>query len=178
MGRIVLDLGAGVKKYPGSIAVDSNPVTNPEVLHDLNVIPYPFESSSVDEVRLDNVLEHLDDVIAIITEIYRISKPGAKVVISVPYFRGRFAFIDPTHRHFFTVDSMTYFDPEHEHSKLYPYSSARLITEDIRFNVGLPNGFVRSIFARCANRLPHAYERWISHLFPLDQLTFTLRVEK
>ena len=67
MGRIVLDLGAGVKKYPGSIAVDSNPVTNPEVLHDLNVIPYPFESSSVDEVRLDNVLEHLDDVIAIRT---------------------------------------------------------------------------------------------------------------
>ena len=99
-------------------------------------------------------------------------------MIMVPYFRGRFAFIDPTHRHFFTVDSMTYFDPNHDHSKLYPYTSAKFTTEEIRLNDGLRNGLVRSTFVRFANRLPGAYERWISHLFPLDQLTFTLRVIK
>jgi len=76
------------------------------------------------------------------------------------------------------VDSMTYFDPAHEHSKLYPYTSARFTTEEIRFNDGLRNGLTRSFLVRFANRLPGAYERWISHLFPLDQLTFTLRVEK
>ena len=101
---MVLDLGAGINKYPGAISVDSNPVTEPDVLHNLNELPYPFKTSSIDEVRMDNVLEHVDDVVAVLTEIYRISKSNAVIIIAVPYFRARWAFIDPTHKHFFTVD--------------------------------------------------------------------------
>lgn len=178
MTRIVVDLGAGINKYPGAISVDSNPITNPDILHNLDEFPYPFETSSVDEVRMDNTLEHMVDVIAVLTEIYRISKSNAVVVIDVPYFRARWAFIDPTHKHFFTVDSMTYFDPNHEHSVLYPYSPAKFICEKLLFNDGLINKNIKTMVIRLANRLPGAYERWLSHLYPLDQLTFVLRVVK
>ena len=178
MDRMVLDLGAGINKYPGAISVDSNPVTEPDVLHNLNELPYPFKTSSIDEVRMDNVLEHVDDVVAVLTEIYRISKSNAVIIIAVPYFRARWAFIDPTHKHFFTVDSMTYFDPKHENSILYPYSSAKFSCEKLEFNGGLINGKLKSLVIRFANRLPGAYERCISHLYPLDQLTFTLKVDK
>lgn len=171
----ILDLGCGNKKRPGAIGIDINPDTDADVVHDLDVFPYPFEDSHFDEVYADNVLEHLSDVIGTMEELHRICKPGALVKVIVPYFRSRWAFIDPTHRHFFTVDSMSYFDPEHVHSRLYNYSKARFRTEGIVFNETIQ---ARRLLARFANRWPLRYEVRLSHLMPLDDLTFYLRVVK
>ena len=73
----VLDIGCGNKKRPGSIGLDINPSTSADVVHDLNVFPYPFADSSFDEIHADNVIEHLDDVIAVMEEIHRLARPGA-----------------------------------------------------------------------------------------------------
>ena len=42
----ILDLGCGKKKRPGSVGVDINPNSDADIIHDLNVFPYPFENSS------------------------------------------------------------------------------------------------------------------------------------
>jgi len=76
---LILDLGCGNKKRQGTIGVDFNDRTAADVIHDLNVFPYPFEDASVDHVYLDNTLEHLDDVIKVMEEVYRIVKPGGSV---------------------------------------------------------------------------------------------------
>jgi predicted SAM-dependent methyltransferase len=174
-GPNVLDLGCGNKKRPGAIGIDINPDTDADVVHDLDAFPYPFEDSYFDEVYADNVLEHLSDLIGVMEELHRICKPGALVKVIVPYFRSRWAFIDPTHRHFFTVDSMSYFDPDHVHSRLYNYSRARFTTERVVFNETVP---VKPLLKRLANRWPVRYESRLSHLMPLDDLTFYLRVVK
>jgi SAM-dependent methyltransferase len=170
----VLDLGCGNKKRPGAIGIDINPASDADVIHDLNRVPYPFEDSLFDEIIADNVIEHLDDVILIMEELSRISKPNATIKVIVPYFRSKWAFIDPTHRHFFTVDSFAYFDPEHIISKLYQYSQVRFKVDKVVFNEQLKNGLIKSLVIFAANRWPVRYETYLSHLFPLDDLTFYL----
>jgi len=170
----ILDLGCGNKKYHGAIGIDINPLSDADVIHDLNNPPYPFEDSHFDQIIADNVIEHLDDVIKIMEELWRISTPGAKIKIIVPYFRSRWAFIDPTHRHHFTVDSFAYFDPDHIICKLYKYSKVRFKVEKMIFNERLKNGFLKSAFVTIANRWPSRYETYLSHLIPLDDLTFYL----
>ena len=171
----VIDLGCGNRKRAGAIGIDFNSRTAADVIHDLNRFPYPLESASFDEVNMDNVLEHLDDVVAVMEEVYRVCKPGGLVQIRLPYFRSIWAWIDPTHRHCFTVDSFSYFDPAHEHCERYAYSTARFSVEHIVFNEGLPGGLTRRAVAGFANRWPRRYEHYLSHLYPLDGISFYLR---
>lgn len=170
-----LDLGCGNKKRPGSVGVDFNDRTAADIVHDLNVFPYPFEDSSFDEIYLDNTLEHLDDVMRVMEEVYRICKPGGNVKVIVPYFRSLWAFIDPTHKHFFTVESFAYFDPDHIICTRYDYTSARFKTKKIVFNETLENRWTKKIAIKLANRWPSRYEYYFSHFYPLDDITFYLR---
>lgn len=171
----ILDLGCGNKKRPGAVGIDVNPRTDADIVHDLNAFPYPFSDGSFDEIYADNVVEHLDDVMAVMEELHRIGRSGALVKVIVPYFRSRWAFIDPTHRHFFGVESFAYFDPDHVHSRLYNYSEARFKVERVVFNETIPG---RRLLRAIGNRWPVRYELRLSHLAPLDDLTFYLRVIK
>jgi SAM-dependent methyltransferase len=175
---VILDLGCGSKKRPGAIGVDINLASGADVIHDLDVYPYPFETSTADEIYLDNVLEHLVDVVATLEEIHRIGKPECLVRIDVPYFRSRWSAVDPTHRHAFTADSLGYFDPSHPFFNQYHYSSARFTVQRVLFNDRFPSDGVRALIARAANRWPERYEQHVAPILPLDELTFLLRVLK
>jgi SAM-dependent methyltransferase len=175
---VIIDLGCGTRRQPGAVGVDSNPAVEPDVVHDLNRRPYPFEESVADEVYLDNVLEHLDDVIGTLEEVHRILRPNGTVRIDVPYFRSRWAAIDPTHRNAFGVESFSYFDPSHAFFERYSYTSARFEVVRVAFNERWPARGVRARVARYATRKPVAYEVRFSHLFPLDELTVVLRALK
>lgn len=96
-----LNLGCGTTRIEGFCGVDLLKTPAVDISHDLNQFPYPFADNSVEEIILDNVLEHLVDVIAVMDEIYRICIDGASVKIMVPYFKSNSAYTDPTHRHFF-----------------------------------------------------------------------------
>ena len=174
----ILDLGCGNRKRPGAIGLDLNPRSTADIVHDLNIFPYPFPDSEFDEIYVDNVLEHLENVIKVLEELHRIGKPGSLVKIIVPYFRARWAYIDPTHRHFFTVDSLSYFDPDHPHCQLYDYSLARFKVEKKVFNESLKNGFIKRVIMYMANLRPGIYERFLSHLYPLDDITYYLKTIK
>ncbi len=175
----ILDLGCGNQKMEGAIGIDINPNTNADIIHDLNIFPYPFEESTFDEIYVDNVIEHLDNVVKVMEELHRISKPDGIIVIKVPYFRSRYAYIDPTHKHHFTVNSFSYFDPNHIHHKLYNYSEALFETTKIVFNENFPKkgiaGILKGSFLHFCYKYPAFYEHHLSHFFPLDELTFHLK---
>ena len=178
----ILDLGCGNRKRAGAVGIDVNHCSSADVVHDLDKFPYPFEDSSFDEIYADNVLEHLNDVIKVMEELHRISKPEGLVKVIVPYFRAKWAFIDPTHRHFFTIDSFSYFDPDHVHNKLFNYSRATFRLEQRVFNENIRHGGIIGLMVApvkfLANKRPSCYETLLSHLFPLDDLTFYLRTVK
>jgi len=117
-----LNLGCGNKRLEGFTGVDKIPTPAVDISHDLNIFPYPFATGSAQEILLDNVLEHLDDVIKVMTEIYRLAAPGALIKIRVPYFKSNSAFTDPTHQHFFSETSFKYFTAD---NPLNFYSPAR-----------------------------------------------------
>jgi SAM-dependent methyltransferase len=48
--------------------------------------PLPFENGSFDLVTILDVLEHIDDDVAMVTEIRRLLRPGGRMVATVPAF--------------------------------------------------------------------------------------------
>ena len=171
----ILDLGCGNKRRPGTIGVDYSARFKPDVIHDLNVFPYPFESTSIDKTYLDNVLEHLDNPFQVMEEIYRITKSGGEVIVIVPYFRSRWSAIDMTHKSQFTVDSFAYFDPTNEICKKYDYTDSRFIVTARVFNEEVKSNFFKSLIVKIANKYPNSYENILSHLIPLDDISFYLK---
>ncbi len=52
----ILDIGCGKQKVTGSIGVDFNDSLSPDVVHNLNHFPYPFEDCEFDEVHILSTL--------------------------------------------------------------------------------------------------------------------------
>jgi len=174
----ILDLGCGKRKTAGSVGIDISPDTDADVVHDLNVFPYPFKDSEFGAVKADNVLEHLGDVVKVMEELHRITSDGAELKIIVPFFRSAYAFIDPTHRHFFTCRSFDYFDPGKEFNKLYKYSRAQFRVKRVVFDEDYQGTLADRLVAKFANWKPVFYELRLSALLPLSTLTYYLETVK
>ncbi|HEY0221118.1 MAG TPA: methyltransferase domain-containing protein [Candidatus Paceibacterota bacterium] len=108
-----INLGGGKYKVPGFLNIDSISYPEVDIVADLSK-GIPLEDNSVEEVMAYSVLEHLDNTVGIMEEIYRVCKNGAKVDIIVPYFKTTGAFQDPTHKRFFTEKTFQYFDKKNK----------------------------------------------------------------
>jgi SAM-dependent methyltransferase len=85
------------------VTLDIDASTKPDIVHDLNVLPYPFLDSTFDEIHAYEVLEHcgrqgdwkffLDQF----AELWRILKPGGFLVATCPMWDGPWAWGDPGH---------------------------------------------------------------------------------
>ena len=80
-----LNLGCGENQRTGYVNVDV--CGSPDVVCDLAAFPWPWATDSVDEIRAEHFLEHVDDYAATILEIHRILKPGGLLWLRVPHFR-------------------------------------------------------------------------------------------
>ncbi len=106
-----INLGGGNAKMEGFANIDIMAHPNVDIVCDINKgIPLP--DNSIEEIYSGHCLEHLDDTVKIMKEIYRICKNGAIVRIKVPYFKSIGAFKDPTHKQFFTERTFEYFDAD------------------------------------------------------------------
>ena len=111
--RDSLNLGCGRKHLPHSVNLDVTPETNPDVLHDLNTLPWPLPDNHFSEVLAYDVIEHLDNFMGAMEEIHRVCRDKAKVKIAVPHFSSAEAYTDPTHRRCFGYFSFDYVTGEH-----------------------------------------------------------------
>ena len=102
---VFLNLGCGYSKRVGAINVDKYANCEPDVVHDLNVFPYPWDDDSVDGIVMFHVLEHLGDWWTVILECARILKPGGKLHIRVPDESSTAALTYRDHNHVFSVFS-------------------------------------------------------------------------
>lgn len=108
----VLDLGCGNKKVSGAVGLDNIALQGVDVVHDLLKFPYPFESDSFDKIYLRHVIEHfeIEEINLIFREVNRILKKEGNIIITVPHVFSISAFIDPTHKSYFTFGSGQFWD--------------------------------------------------------------------
>lgn len=99
----VLDLGCGAAKTPGAFGVDISADTDADLVHDLDVFPYPIEDARFDQVLMQDVIEHVAKPYELMAELHRICRPGARVQLRTPHFSSILAYSDPTHRHYFSA---------------------------------------------------------------------------
>jgi len=111
-----INLGCGRKRLPGYVNCDVLAHLPADQHFDLNAFPYPFPAECAQEILMDNVLEHLDDIPQVVAELHRILLPGGFARIYVPYAKTDWALQDPTHKHFFTEPSFNYFAEDHPYN--------------------------------------------------------------
>jgi SAM-dependent methyltransferase len=114
-----LNLGSGDYARAGWINVDWQEGPHTDVVHDLNVFPYPFADDSISEIEMFHCLEHLDRPFRVMKELHRILAPGAKLHIKVPHFSRGMTHAE--HEHGFDVTFPTYFNPNFKTSGYYGF---------------------------------------------------------
>lgn len=178
-----LDLGCGRKKTPGAVGIDFSPNSDADIVHDLNVFPYPLPDNEFDAIVCDGILEHLDDIVKVMEELHRIARPNAQVLITTPYFASVDAFTDPTHRHYFSARSFDYFTGEFPEYRFYS-STARFKKRKFEITFWkLPRlGGLRPQHLLgahwLANRLTTVYERFFAYILPAQTIRYELIVVK
>lgn len=178
----ILDIGCGNNKTHGAVGIDFNKRTQADIIHDLNVFPYPFKDNEFDGIICNQVLEHLNDVIKVMEEIHRISKPGALVKIWVPHFSSADAYGDPTHKHFFSARSFDYFTgdiPEFQYYSKVRYKKQKVMIDFWRLPK-LGGIKIQKLFGAgiLANKMTTIYERFFAFILPAQTLYYELKVVK
>lgn len=94
----ILDVGCGANKTEGAIGLDNNPRTGADIIHDLGELPYPFPDNEFDLVVSNHVVEHVPNVMAFVTELYRVTRHGGRIKLLTPHYTNPDWPNDPTHR--------------------------------------------------------------------------------
>ena len=163
----VLDIGCGGAKHPGAVGLDISADTDADIVHDLDVFPYPIEDASFDQILLQDVIEHVREPIKVFEELHRIARPGARIQLRTPHFSSVLAYGDPTHRHYFsTIAIRSLAEPRFAH-----YTPVRFDIVHVTLDLWLP--FRVLGIAALANRFTAPYESYFAFRFP----TMNIRAE-
>lgn len=173
----VLHIGAGLHKIAGAKTLDVNPLLEPDVVWDLNVSPYPFADSVFDTVVCEHVLEHLQHVIGVMEELHRVTRPGGRVVVRVPYFSSLNYMTDPTHVHSFSSRTFNYLCIGEPESR-YGYSTVRFRKLVARMTMCPEKALGNRLAMGFINRFLSFYEEHLAYIVPGQELLFVLEVVK
>lgn len=107
-----LHVGCGRTILPGWINLDISPLPGVDLVADLDNCrnqPLTLEDNSIGEFLLSHVLEHIRDAMGLMTELYRVARPQAKMTLRLPYGTSDDAWEDPTHVRPYFINSCLYF---------------------------------------------------------------------
>ena len=173
-GEKNINLGCGNRPLTGFVNTDFYNKKFADEIFDLN-LDFPFEESSCDLLYSDNVCEHLHDTVAFINSCYKCLKPGGHLVIKVPYFKSKHAFVDPTHFKFFTIQTLDYFVNGKFFNEKYRFTENSFSSCNIFLDVGSASYF-KHLIACYAIKRPNRFENSIlSSLFVFHEIVYVLR---
>jgi 2-polyprenyl-3-methyl-5-hydroxy-6-metoxy-1,4-benzoquinol methylase len=145
-GERVLDLGCGEGRFAAELAragasvlgvdVAEEPLRRARRLHgelELHVVPeagpWPLEDSSFDVVWAGEVIEHVLDTAAWLSEVRRVLRSGGRLLLSTPaHGRVRLLRLALSKRAF-----ARHFDPRTDHLRFYSQATLARLIEDFGF---------------------------------------------
>ena len=119
---IILDLGCGRDKlHPTFTGMDKENLPGVDIVHDIEVMPWPLEDESCLTVVSHHLIEHIKPwlTIDLFDELWRVMKLEGQVVLSTPYCRSEGYYADPTHCNPFSEKTFQYFDPRYYGFTIY-----------------------------------------------------------
>lgn len=170
---VILNLGCGNHKSDDEIGVDIIRTEKTDIVCDIGGGNLPFADNSVDIIRSRHSFEHVDDVVSLMSEVYRLLKPGGILEVTVPHVSNIDYFRDPTHKTFFTFGTFDYFV---EGMKPIAYSDVRFsyLDKQLIFSKGLRPRIGRLIFKLS----PRKYEKYYCWNYPCYEIFVKLQANK
>lgn len=104
----------GRTKWERLVTLDHEATHKPDVVHDMNVVPLPFDDDSADEIHAYEVLEHCGTqgdykfFFKQWQDFWRILKPGGVFLGSVPLPSSVWAWGDPSHTRLVTQEQFVF----------------------------------------------------------------------
>ncbi len=154
----VLDIGCGINKVPNTVGIDIDKNSHADIIHDLNVFPYPIADNTFDMVYAKHIIEHVDDPKGFLTEIHRVLKKGGRAFVETPHFSSYVAYSEPQHKLFYSYFLFT---------NLLRGINFKIIKQEITFYKTFRLFGIKFL----ANRNPRDYERFWTYLFPAENVT-------
>ena len=179
-----LDIGCGKNKKFGFAGLDRVKMDGVDIVCNLDNERIPLGDNSVDEIFSMHFLEHVSDLLVVMTEVWRVCKNGAKITIAVPYFTSVGAFRDPTHKQFFTYETFDHFTNTKKLPSFYSEAKFRIVKKRILFYPSNSNiyGKIRFLhmmpFQLIADIFPYFYEHSLLKLFAARDLYVELEAIK
>lgn len=133
---IKLNIGCGSDHQADFVNLDISPDVGADIVHDLDVAPWPLHDGTVAIIVAQDVFEHVDDPLLFMRESHRILGTDGLLLIKSPHWQHRDAYTDPTHRRFCTEHTWDYWiagTALHAlHNAAYGGFAFERITQDIR----------------------------------------------
>ena len=189
--RVVIDLGCGQRKKPGAIGLDIARIPGVDIIADV-MKPLPLRDKSVDEVVASHLIEHVDNVMDFMGEIWRVCKPGALVYMRFPHGTSKYVtWKDPTHKRGVFLAMFEYFDPNTFAGQAFGYyhpAKFQITERRINFNMNaeqgvgrLPRRVVGGVLDRLANhneRAQYFCERFWGNWIGMEEAHIWMRAIK
>ena len=118
---ICLDIGAGEIKRPNFIGLDKRDLPGVDIVHDLEVFPYPLPDECCLTIVGSHIMEHIKPwlLVDVMNELWRIMKEHGRLALSMPYGTS-FGYVqDPTHCAPWNQATFQYFDPSFPLYQIY-----------------------------------------------------------
>lgn len=152
-----INLGSGMDYREGFCNVDMCKDIKIDILHDLNVYPYPFQDDSADVIVASHIIEHMDDPMRFMEECYRILKENGKLIIDCP-IGGTWASYHLNHKYNLSPYSFKIIEPKDKWAFQFPFKfkidKMRIFMPVIKEKIGFPwrflyiNCFVNNVFTK------------------------------
>lgn len=171
-----LHLGCGRIYKSGFYNVDVDPSLKSDKCFDFNSDNWPLPENHFEYIEMHHVLEHLDNPLRVMENIWKCCKKDAIVVISVPHWSHFMSWGDLTHKRVYSSAAFLYYEinyPEY-YSKFAKYKVMSKKFTLTRTNME----WINPLFSWILNISPLFTELFLCKIIPVSQIIFKLKVVK
>ena len=144
-----IDLGCGPSKKEGYIGIDRINLPGVDLVCNFEEGLEFLPDNCVDEIVSSHLLEHIENIELLMSEIHRVLKPNGVKKMIVPHFSNPYYYSDYTHKRFFGLYSMDYFsDGENNFKRKVPvfYNSKKFKVRKRKLRFASPPFYFRNKF--------------------------------
>ena len=173
-----IDLGCGQDKHEGTLGVDIVETDEVDLVMDLSEYPWDLPDDTFSTIYCIDILEHLNEPMRFLEEVYRIATDGAVVRIKTPHFTNNNAWVDPTHKRPFSA--FTFKDYITNEGQYSYYSDAEFDPVSVEIKFKCHSIFPWNVIGKyIANNRTWLYEKTVLRsIFPAQSMRIKLRAIK